>query len=506
MNIKPKKQSAFPDSCNLKAESYSRGVTVMLVLVFMGIFIFLLGTILSYVLTQGKYGRALYAREQAVNVAEGGLEYYRWFLAHNPNIMVNGAGLVSPASYAVDDPEVGALGTASVTASLNTSCGVVQSADLASEGTANIDQLYKRTLYARYMRPSVAEYSNIINANVWAGADRNITGAYHSNGGVRMDGTSNSIVSSALSTWSCTSSFGCSPTQTKPGVFGSGSGAALWQFPSASFNFAGISTDFPTLQTYATNDGIKLDPTSVRVNGVQQGGTFSSVGGSDQRGFRIVLRSDDTVDIYRVTGTTGVYALRIDNIGTWATDYHIISSQTYVGRYTIPSDCRVIFAQAKVWLEGVAGSKVTVIAADTGSFSPDIILSSNITYASGTGSSGLTAVAERSVLIPLNSPDVMTIRGVFVAQNGYVGRNYYQQGGSHGVPSAYNSYVIQSSLTTFGSVISNNRVGTQWSCGGVMCSGYQSRTDTYDRLLAFDPPPFTPAASPDYKLVLWREQ
>lgn len=478
----------------------------MLVLAFMGIFLFLLGTILSYVLTQGKYGRAIYAREQALNVAEAGLEYYRWFLAHNPNIMVDGAGLVSPTTYEVSDPEGSDVGSATVTTTLNTSCGRVQSADLVSVGEATINPSFRRTLNARYMRPSVAEYSNIINANVWAGADRSITGAYHSNGGVRMDGDSNSIVSSALSTWSCTSSFGCSPTQNQPGVFGAGSGSALWQFPAASFSFAGISTDFPTLQTYAQNDGIKLNPTNVRVNGVQQGGTFSSVGGSDQRGFRIVLRSDDTVDIYRVTGTTGVYAQRIDNIGTWATDYHIISAQTYVGRYTIPSDCRVIFAQAKVWLEGVAGSKVTVIAADTGSYNPDVILSNNITYASGTGSSGLTAIAERSVLIPLNSPDVMTVRGVFVAQNGYVGRNYYTTSGTYDVPETYNSYVIQSSLTTIGSVISNNRVGTQWSCSGTICSGYTNRTDTYDRLLAFDPPPFTPAASPDYKLVLWREQ
>lgn len=481
-------------------------MTVLLVLVFMGIFLFLLGTILSYVLTQGRYGRALYAREQAVNIAEAGLEYYRWFLAHNPQIMVNGAGLVSPAQYDVPDPEGGTVGEAEVTATLNTSCGVVQSADLVSVGTAEISPLFTRTLRARYMRPSVAEYSNIINANVWAGADRNITGSYHSNGGIRMDGTNNSIVSSAVSTWSCTSSFGCSPTQSKPGVFGAGSGSALWQFPAASFNFAGISTDFPSLQTYASNDGIKLNPTNVRVDGVQQGGTFSSVGGSDQRGFHIILNADDTIDVYRVTGTTGVYAQRIDNIGTWVTDYHIISNQTYLGRYTIPSDCRVIFAQAKVWLDGTVGSKVTVVAADTGSFSPDIILSNNIIYASGTGSSGLTAVAERSILIPLNSPDVMTIRGVFVAQNGYVGRNFYQQGGSQGVPSSYNSYVIQSSLTTIGSVISNNRVGTKWSCGGSTCSGYQNRVDTYDRLLAFDPPPFTPAASPDYKLVLWREQ
>lgn len=506
--MKYKNASEHPSSCYLPVTSgcSERGVTVMLVLAFMGIFLFLLGTILSYTLTQGKYGRALYAREQAINIAEAGLEFYRWFLAHNPQTMVNGAGLVSPAIYTVNDPEGAALGEAEVTATLNTSCGIVQSADLVSIGESFANPTFDRELRARYMRPSVAEYSNIINANVWAGADRNITGAYHSNGGIRMDGTNNSLVTSAVSTWVCTSSFGCSPSQSRPGVFGSGSGSALWQYPAASFNFAGISSDFPTLQTYATNDGIKLNPTNVWVNGVQQGGTFSSVGGSDQRGFRIVLRSDDTIDLYRVTGTTGVPAQRIDNIGTWVTDYHIISSQTYVGRYTIPSDCRIIFVQAKVWVEGIVGGKVTIIAADTGSFAPDIILSDNITYLSGTGSSGLTAVAERSVLIPLNSPDVMTIRGVFVAQNGYVGRNYYQQGGSNGVPSAYNSYVVQSSLTTIGSVISNNRVGTKWSCGGTTCSGYQTRVDTYDRLLAFDPPPFTPAASPDYKLVLWREQ
>lgn len=486
--------------------SSERGVTVILVLAFMGIFLFLLGTILSYTLTQGRYGRALYAREQALSVAESGLEFYRWYLAHNPEIMVDGTSLITPVSYEAVDPEGGVLGNAEVSTTLNTACGRVQSADLTSEGESDLNSIFRRTLKARYMRPSVAEYSNIINANVWAGSDRNITGAYHSNGGIRMDGTNNSIVSSSVATWSCTSSFGCSPTTNQPGVFGAGSGSAFWQFPAASFNFAGISSDFPALQTYATNDGIMLNTTTVHVDGVQQGGTFSSVGGSDQRGYRIVLRSDNTVDIYRVTGTTGVYAQRIDNIGTWVTDYHIISNQTYHGRYTIPADCPVIFARAKVWLEGVVGGKVTVVAADTGSFSPDIILSNNITYASASGASGLTAVAERSVLIPLNSPDVMTVRGVFVAQNGYVGRNYYQQGGSNGVPSSYNSYVTQSSLTTIGSVISNNRVGTKWNCGGTFCSGYNTRVDTYDRLLAFDPPPFTPAASPDYKLVLWREQ
>lgn len=485
---------------------HSRGVTVMLVLAFMGIFMFLLATITSYVVTQGKYGRALYAREQAVNIAESGLEYYRWFLAHNTSILDAGVGLVSPYTHTVNDPETGRIGEATITATANLACGKVQWIDLTSVGRSDLTTIFPRTLQARYMRQSVAEYSALLNANVWAGADRVISGPYFSNGGIRMDGTHNSLVSSAVATWSCDSSFGCSPTQTRNGVFGTGSSPALWVYPASSFNFAGIATNFSTIRGYASGQGILLDVDRVRVNGSQQGGTFSSVGGSDQRGFRVVLNSNNTITVYRVTGTSAAQSLHIDNLNSWVNDYHTITNQTLVGTYTIPSGCPVIYANAKLWLEGTVGNKVTVIAADTGSFTPDIILNNNITYASGTGSSGLTAIAERSVLIPLVAPDVMTIRGVFVAQSGYFGRNYYEVGGSNGVPSSYNSYVQQSQLTTIGTVVSNQRIGTQWTCGGNFCSGYAQRVDTYDRLLAFSPPAFTPASSVDYKLVLWREQ
>lgn len=481
----------------------------MLVLAFMGIFLFLLGTIFSYTLTQGRYGRALYAREQAVNIAEAGLEYYRWFLARNPSIMVNGTGLVSPYTHEVTDPETGRIGTAQITATANRACGQVQWVDMTSVGRADVSTNYARTLAARYMRPSVAEYSALLNANVWAGSDRVISGPYFSNGGIRMDGIHNSTVQSSQALWSCDSSFGCSPTQNRNGVFGAGSNPALWAWaPNVpSFNFAGIATNFSTMRTYANTQGILLDTDRVRVAGVQQGGTFSSVGGSDQRGYRIVLRSDNTIDVYRVTGTQSVDTIHANNPGTWTTDYHTITNSTYVGRYSIQSGCAIIYAQAKVWLEGVVGTKVTVIAADAGSYTPDIILNNNITYSSGTGSSGLTAIAERNVLIPLVSPENMTVRGVFVAQSGYFGRSYYTaQGNDHDVPSAYDSYVQQSTLTTIGTVVSNGRIGTQWTCSGVYCSGYANRIDTYDRLLAFNPPPFTPAASPDYKLVLWREQ
>ncbi len=478
----------------------------MLVMVFMGVFAMIVTTLASYLLTQANVGRAKYAHEQAFNIAEAGLEYYRWFLAHNPQIMETGVGLVSPYTYTVDDPEGGEIGTATVTATPKTACGVIQSIELESEGVSDADTQFTRTLFARYMRPSVAEYSNIINANVWAGADRVITGPYLSNGGIRMDAVSNSTVSSAVSTWTCDASFGCSPTESKPGVWGAGAGFALWQFPVASFNFAGIASDFSQLKTYAQTDGIMLNPTTVQVNGVQQGNSFPNVGGSDQRGFRIVFRADNTIDVYRVMGANGANSKHIDNLGQWVSDYHSINSQPLIGTFSIPADCPLIFAEAKVWIEGIVGNKTTIVAADIGAFTPDIILNDNITYASDSSTSGLTAIAERSVIIPLVSPDEMTMRGIFVAQSGYVGRNFYQEGGQNGVPNAQNPFVKRSTLTTIGSVISNQRVGTKWNCGGIFCSGYENRIDTYDRLLALDPPPFTPAASEDYKFIIWREQ
>ena len=129
----------------------------MLVLAFLGIFGLILGTISSYALMQAKYGRALYAREQALHIAEAGLEYYRWFLAHNPSILSSGVGLVSPYDYLVEDPEGGELGETEVTATVNSQCDAVQWIDLLSRGTSNADTKFPRTLSVRYMLPSLPQ-------------------------------------------------------------------------------------------------------------------------------------------------------------------------------------------------------------------------------------------------------------------------------------------------------------------------------------------------------------
>lgn len=461
---------------------------MILVLVFMGVFATIVGMLSSYLLTQANVTRAKYAREQAFGIAESGLEYYRWFLAHNPDNLTNGTGLPGPYSYVVEDPEGGQIGTASLSIAGNTSCGVVQSIEITSQGTADASPAFKRTLTARWARPSVAEYSHVINSNVWAGADRNIVGPYHSNGGIRMDGTNNSTVSSAVSTWTCTSTFGCSPSQSKPGVWGAGSGSPLWKYPVPNFNFAGIASDFGALKGYAQT----------------QGRYFDTVSTSGQRGYHIVFKNDNTVDVYRVNTTAWRWTIHIDNLSTWQKDYHQITGETFLGNYSIPAGCPIILAEDNVWLEGTVAGKVIVIAADPedASYNPDIILQGNIGYTSTGGSVGLTAVAERSVVYGYNIPDNMSVRGIFVAQSGYYGRNLY--------PCWYAPYDKRNSLSLHGSVVSNGRVGTKWGYSTSGCygqwSGFNTRTDTYDRLLAFSPPPFTPFASADHKFIIWKEQ
>lgn len=462
----------------------------MLVLAFMGIFVLILGTISSYALMQARYGRAIHAREQALNIAEAGLEYYRWFLAHNPGILTAGAGLVSPQTYAVDDPEGASMGSAEVTATAAMQCGAVQWIDLDSTGAASANPGFPRTLSARYMRPSVAEYAYVVNTNVWAGSDRTIRGPYHSNGGVRMDAAHNSDVRSAVSTWNCDSGYNCSPAQPNAaGVIGSGSNPALWTYPVPTVNFATIGVNFSDLKTKAqTQGGIYRAPASGSVN---------------NRGYRLVFNANGTVAIYRVSSTNG-YSSYSNQYGD-TTEYSVIQNQTLLGTYAIPSGCSLMFFEDRVWIEGTVNGKVTVVAAtpsDT-STSPDAYLNNNILYAAYDGTDGLTVVAERNVLIPLVVPSAMEIHGIFIAQTGHYGRDYFT---TSDLPGSLDQYVQRSQLTTVGTVVSNGRTGTSWNCGGSFCSGFQTRYDYYDQQLAFSPPPFTPFASTDYRFVLWRER
>lgn len=460
-------------------QTHNRGYLLVLILVFGGLFFTIITAFLGFIITQYRGQVVNYHRERAFDIAEAGLDYYKWFLAHNPEDIRNGTGLPGPYVGVYEDPEGAAIGEYSLQIASSSACGELTAIDIYSTAHTYEEPNAGRQVYARYARPTIAEYAYIINSNVWAGADRVITGPYHSNGGVRMDGTNNSTVTSGQSTWSCTPSFGCTPTTTQNGVFGAGANSELWSYPSTPINFTGITVDLAEMQDKAQNSGGRY------------------FGPSGRQGYHIIFKANGTYDVRRVNGKVNE-----PNGYAWGRYMHILNGTTLIGNYPIPTQCPVIYVEDQVWLEGVVNGKVTIAVADvdTTGVNPSIILNNNITYANE--DSGLLAIAEYDLLIGLVVPDNMTLNGIFVAQNGRFGRNHYDTS----MPNAWESNIKRNSLTINGTIVSNGREGTKWvSNTGTYLSGFNNRTNTYDRDLVSDPPPLTPEVSDTYEFIEWRE-
>ncbi len=463
---------------------------MLLALVFGSVFLMVIFALSSFVLTENKLQSSQTDQSKGLAIAEAGIEYYKWHLAHFPDDLQNGTGAPGPYVIPFSDPEGGTAGTITLAVTGNTACGSITSIDLESTGRAE-GSASSATVNARYARPSVARYSYIVNASVWAGSDRVISGPYHSNGGVRMDGTANAPVTSSLATWSCTSSYGCSPTTVQPGVFGAGPNQDLWSYPTPQVDFSAIAADFGTVKTVVQNNGGIYYP------------RYSSGGGgvSYYKGYHLVFNADNTVSVYRVTNEYNTSIQAAVDGSSDTSDYTRIRNETLYETRTIPVTCPVIYVEDHVWVEGTVNTKVTVIAADTvhSGVDPNIMLPGNLTYVTTDGTNGITVIAEKNILITPNSPSTMTLNGIFIAQSGAFGRNLY---------SCPSSWEPRTTLTILGTTVSNKRTGTKWTngCGSGSNGGYQTRIDAYDRKLSTSPPPFTPFTSSDFQFVDWRQE
>jgi hypothetical protein len=477
-----------------------RGYLLILALVFGSVFLTVFGGLSMFVLSENRLQTHIEESSEAFALAEAGLEYYRWFLAHFPTDIQNGTGQPGPYVLTYEDPEAGVAGSATLSIVGNTACNQTTSIDITSVGAPADSPSVTRTLRARYARPSVGTYSYILNDSVWAGSDRVILGPYHSNGGVRMDGTANSPVTSSLSSWNCNSNYGCTPTQaTAPGVVGSGPNQNLWDWPVPQVDFSGISADFGTLKTLAQASGIYY-PRYSTTNGQGEPAYW--------RGYHLIFNANGTVTVRRVSATTQLSVSHVNPSDTLGTDRALISNEADYETRTIPVTCGLIFVEDNVWVEGTIPQKVTLVAANVvnANIAPTAYLVGNIQYGAQDGTDGFTLIAEHNVLIAPNAPTNMTLNGIFIAQGGAFGRNYYKNSSG----TCHTTYEPRTSLTILGTTVSNRRTGTKWnlssSCAGGSYAGFGTRVDSYDRRIAFDPPPFTPVVSTDYEFISWREE
>ncbi len=485
-----------------------KGIITIYALIFGMVFLILLGAIVGFILFGLNLIEKRIAWHKAFHIAEAGIEYYKWCINNNIDCELE-------KEYS--DITGKAIGKFKIEIQTNSNCQQIILHQIISTGSTFKFPEIKRKISVLYARESVAKYAYILNSNVWVGADHVIRGPFHSNGGIRFDGTNLSLVSSAQETWECTNSFGCGPTGVGyglglcppecqiinwrcicPGVFSTtqNSQRDLFLYPIPQFDFAGITADLAQIKTSAQNlGGIYLPP----ANQINPRG----------KGWHLKFFVDESTGeakveakIITALSPTCGYSFENDGFpicqtskeGFYQWNYFTITSEQTYQIFTIPSSCSVIFVEDNLWPEGIIKGKVTVASANLidPNKDTDVILNYNLDYA-GTGNDGLTLISERNILIGPDSPDYMTLKGIFIAQKGRFSRNHYQGN-------------IRESLTITGSIISSGRVGTQWvNQGGHIISGYKNRETYLDPRLLYEPPVFTPYLTPQFKKVKWEE-
>ena len=197
-------------SIKTTSNGVNRGIITTYVLVFGAIFLILLAGLLGFILLQLRQSNQKIAWNESLYVAEAGINYYQWCL--NNGVEDN---CLSEKEYVDATGKV--VGTFSLEIDEGVSCGEVITRTIDSSGWTNKFPNVKRKVRVVYGRESVAKYAYLLNDNVWIGSDHEIRGPYQSNGGIRMDGENQSLVSSAKEEWTCTSAFGCSSCPTTHG-------------------------------------------------------------------------------------------------------------------------------------------------------------------------------------------------------------------------------------------------------------------------------------------------
>lgn len=453
-----------------------RGSVTILVLIVSTLAIIVLASLISAVAVHIKGWQRQETNQKALNIAEAGVNYYRWHLAHAPSDFQDGTGAQGPYLHDYFDPQGVKIGQFSL--------DIVPPEDgssvvtISSTGWSLDEDNIKRTISTSYGKPSFAQYSFLHNANVWFGSGLTVNGVIHSNGGIRMDGENLSLVTSTKETYTCGSETGCSPSQEKPGVWGTGEGSDLWEFPTAPVDFNSVSVDFVLAKQEAQEKGIYLAPSS-------------------GYGYHLQFNTDGTVSVYEITMMRSKKGWSPDN--GCENLYQEIRRENNLGTYNL-SQNNIIFVEDTTWVDGIVNGKATIIAASfpVDTSSEVIWITDNITYKEKDGSSSLGLIAQKDIYYGLNIPDNFQIDAALMAQKGKIIRHFY----SYWWVCSYYSDALKDNLKIYGSVISNQK--SYWNYGNPAWSGFTTRQIIYDPNLMYSPPPYFPTTG-EYEFILWEE-
>lgn len=428
--------------------------------------------------SQIRYANKKVTHERALHVAEAGIYFYRWYLAHQvegrtkqqiDNFWQNGSPYGVGTAYVADYEGIGQYTIQVTPPSGNSTIAIVEVSGYLYKDPSRI-----RTIRVRFRQPSWSEFSVLCDSDIRFGNGTEVHGPIHSNGGIRFDGVAHNTVSSARQTYDDPDVPG---VNMRDGVWTSwaneyntsmGSSVFLGgkEFPITGPNFNGVTGDLVFMKTSsgcATSGSYCADSTS-------NGNYYFD---NDRLGRHIVFNANGTMSVRKVKTVTG--------------DMEIGSYQGAAVNYAIPNN-GIIFVEDDVWVEGrVNGRRVAVVAADiSGGTQKSIYLRNDLLYTQYDQSEVIGLVAQNNIDVTRNSENDLRIDAALLAQNGRVGRPHY---GDH-----------KDTITVFGSIATRGRYGFSYTDG----TGYTNRDLIYDNNFLYAPPPFFPTGT-HYAIDLWQE-
>lgn len=446
-----------------------KGNILLVVMVFGAISFGLVVTgIAGYSISENRASKYLSNREQAFQIAEAGVEYYRWHLAHYKNDYQDGTATSGPYihDYANKDGEIiGKYSLNIIPPPAGSTIVTVESTGWLNKQTAS-----KRTIRVKFGFPAYTDYAYLTNASVVITTGTIINGKLHSNGGVQFDGTATAQISSALKTYKCKkkNNLGCSDKTSKAGVWGLGGPSNFFTYPVPSIDIKAVIPKASDIQKGARTSGLYLNS-------------------SGKQGYRLQFLENGTINVYKVLSTkcSKGKGQADDKKEAWfCTDRNLLSAAT---NYPIPAN-GFIYVHDRVWVDGTVEGRATIVNKKN----KDILLGSNIVYAQKDGTDALGLIAGRDIVITKDAPENMEIDAVLLSMKGNAKRHHYKNN-------------TKTNLLIYGSVITMKSWYWNWiDSKGKKDSGYVTANLTYDANLTYGPPPGFPFGA-DYNLISWEE-
>ncbi len=500
----------------------------------------IMGTaILEVTLTNLTVSSSNVKSQQAFNIAEAGLNYYMWHLNHDATDYKDGQ--TTPATpnptlgygpYTNNYIDASGVDEGTYTLWINPAGNGSTVVTVRSIGQA-VGSGITRTVQATIGSPSFASYGVVSDSALWFGNDESADGPVDSNQGVRMDGPSDSAVTSANSTYvpsvqvggdGSTSENGvwCSSTVTSP-VNCNTRTKSNWIYPVPQVNFNQVSSSLCTIKkaAFAANsstaslasqsNACNLTPSTLTSSYLPERSSSYSL----TKGYLIQLNTNGTYNLFDVNGEN-------DELTPYTSALTLQSVATNV---TIPSS-GVIFAEDNVWVMSnpTYHGRVTIasgrLAASSSSSYTNIVIAAPLLYSTKNGADAIGLVAQESIVVAPYAPPSsgafnFEMDGAFLAENGEVwypvsyrvNSNRYTRGWTNS----------NQTLLFYGSVATRQTWTWNWEEGGQPCngdasydsvngciSGVENTTTQYDYNLEYAPPPDYPLTS-GYNILSWRE-